>query len=70
MYLLTHPVQKQACQYLVMSNRVVWSKLYTQGEFAVAWQGAARLVNTEHAVAANVYIKLVISQYCRGVYYL
>lgn len=60
-------MQQQTGHCLVISYRVVWSELHTQGEFAAAWQRATRLINTEHTMAASVHIKLVMSQYCRGV---
>lgn len=63
----TYPVQQQADQCLVIGYRVLWSELHTHGEFAAAWQRATRFINTKHTMAASVHIKLVMSQYCRGV---
>lgn len=45
----------------------MWAELHTQGDFAAAWQRTTRFINPEHIMAASVHIKLVMSQYFRGV---
>lgn len=51
----------------MISYRLMWAELHTQSEFAASWQRATRLINAEHTMATSVHIKLVMSQYCRGV---